>query len=73
MPQMSQEKWEQKAGYEFKAIISKLPIPPYVRAGGLSEKGKTVDDSAVDKDTDKQQVYELRVRNYDTDSHTAHF
>jgi hypothetical protein len=59
---MSQEKWEQKMGFEFKAIISKLPVPPYVRAGGISEKGKNVDDAKVEQDSDKKQVYELRVR-----------
>jgi hypothetical protein len=63
MAQMSQEKWEQKVGFEFKAIISKLPVPPYVRAGGISEKGKKVDDATIDQDSDKKQVYELRVRN----------
>ena len=62
MLQMSQEKWEQKFGFEFKAVISKLPIPPYVKAGGIHEKGKTVDDSKVDHDADKKQVYEIRVR-----------
>jgi hypothetical protein len=59
---MSQEKFEQSVGFEFKAVISKLPIPPYVKAGGLAEKGKTVNDLKVEHDADKLQTYELRVR-----------
>jgi hypothetical protein len=59
---MSQEKFEEKLGFEFKAIISKIPIPPYGKAGAVADKGKTVNDSKVDHDADKQQVYELRVR-----------
>jgi len=64
MAQMSQEKWEQKLGFELKAIISKLLGPRYVRTGDMHDKGKTVDDFKVDHDSDKMQVYELRVRNY---------
>ncbi|KIM84795.1 hypothetical protein PILCRDRAFT_817596 [Piloderma croceum F 1598] len=58
--EMTQEKLEEKLGFEFKAIISKIPIPPYVKAGAVSEKGKTVDDSKVEHDADKLQTYELR-------------
>jgi hypothetical protein len=62
--EISQEKLEEKLGFEFKAIISKIPIPPYIKAGAVAEKGKTVDDSKVEHDADKLQTYELRVRTY---------
>jgi len=58
--EMSQEKWEEKVGFEFKAIISKVPVPPYVKGGGMGEKGKNIDDSSIEQDSDKKQVYELR-------------
>lgn len=62
MSQMSQEKWEESVGFEFQAIISKLPVPPYIKAGGLVEKGKTIDNFKVDHDEDNLQTYELMVR-----------
>jgi len=55
--EMSQEKFEEKVGFEFKAmIIPHVPLKP----GGSVEKGKTVDDLNVDHDADKLQTYELR-------------
>jgi hypothetical protein len=70
MVQISQEKLEEKLGFEFKAIISKIPIPPYVKAGAVAEKGKTVDDSKVEHDADKLQTYELRVCTWPTSGDT---
>ena len=68
--EISQEKLEEKLGFEFKAIISKIPIPPYIKAGAVSEKGKTIDDSKVEHDASKQQTYELRVSTCPTSGDT---
>jgi hypothetical protein len=58
MAQMAQEKFEETIGFEIKTLISHIPV----KLGSTAEKGKKVDDYKVEHDTDKQQVYELRVR-----------
>lgn len=58
MMQMTQEKFEEKLGFEFKTMFSHLPS----KMGIAAERGKTTDDTKTDHDADKQQTYELRVR-----------